>query len=317
MRPDLRSLLRGRSGAAAAMFALLTPALLGALGFTIDNGLIRIDRTRLQGAADAAALAGAEVLANPTTVAATAQAMAGANMPAASYGTVLAGGDVTNGTWNAATRTFTPVSGIVTPTAVQVTTRRAAANGNAHTLLFGPFVGLNSIDLSASAVAVSRTVETGCNPDYRYNFNNYIPSSTKIVTQGESVQVNGRATYLETTDGHPIVRLDNSFNGQATVVIKIQGAPGGDQVYTFHPPAQGQLSYRDPDDHRYRALSGDQPGPGVHDGIGVGPARRAAVRRPGPTISARSAACRAPACQFRGPSSPAPISPARWSADRA
>ena len=241
MRPDLRPLLRGRSGAAAAMFALLTPALLGALGFTIDNGLIRIDRTRLQGAADAAALAGAEVLANPTTVAATAQAMAGANMPAASYGTVLAGGDVTNGTWNAATRTFTPVSGIVTPTAVQVTTRRAAANGNAHTLLFGPFVGLNSIDLSASAVAVSRTVETGCNPDYRYNFNNYIPSSTKIVTQGESVQVNGRATYLETTDGHPIVRLDNSFNGQATVVIKIQGAPGGDQVYTFHPPAQGSF----------------------------------------------------------------------------
>ena len=237
MRRLLPRLRRDRSAATAAIFALATPMLLGGVGFAVDGGLIRVDRTRLQSTADAAALAGAGVIGTPSNVTPTAQSLATTNMPG--RGTVVAANDVQTGSWNASSHVFT--AGGASPTAVQVTARLAAANGNAHALQFGPFVGLNTIDLSARAVAVSRTVETGCNPDYRNNAPGYLPTSSKIVTQGESTQVNGRATYLETNDGHPIVRLDNSAPGAATIVIKIQGAPGGDQVYSFNPPTQGSF----------------------------------------------------------------------------
>ena len=123
---------------------------------------------------------------------------------------------------------------------MQATPRRAAANSNAHTLIFGSFVGMSTIDLSASAVALGKVVETNCNTEYRYN-SDFSPSSSKIVTQGESVRLNGEATYLETSDHHPIVRLDNSAPGAAVIVIRIQGAPGGDQNYTFYPPTKGSF----------------------------------------------------------------------------
>lgn len=230
--------VRDRRGASAALFALSVPALVGGLGFAVDGGLIRVDRGRLQSAADAAVLAGAQFSATPSSVAPAAQAMATANMPVEQNGTVLKTSDVVQGTWKASDRSFTV--GGANPNAVQVTVRRAAANGNAHTLIFGRFLGMDSIDLSAKAVALTKVTETGCVPDYRFN-SAFLPTSTKIVTQGESVQVNGRATYLETADHHPIVRLDNSANGPATVVIKITGAPGGDQLHTFYPPTQGSF----------------------------------------------------------------------------
>lgn len=91
----LRQLLRQRSG--ATMFALSVPALVGALAFAVDGGLMRVDRARLQSAADAAALAGAQVMATPGTVTSIAQSMAAMNMPAAANGTVLASSDVRTG----------------------------------------------------------------------------------------------------------------------------------------------------------------------------------------------------------------------------
>jgi Flp pilus assembly protein TadG len=227
----IRGLVASRRGAAAVVFALATPMLIGATGFAVDGGLMYIAQSRLQTAADAAALAGAKELEDNAGGAATrAIALATSNSPA-NAGNTLVAQDIVTGTWDPASRTFTP--GGANPDAIQVTTRHAAANGNPHNLIFGGFLGLNSMDLSATAVAYAECE----GPVLLFPIPNTFPTQTSIVTMG---QANG---FLQTPDKHPIVRIDNHIDGPRTIQPVVLAGPGGSQTLTqaFTVPGRGQF----------------------------------------------------------------------------
>lgn len=226
-----RSLCSSRRGSAAIIVALSAPVALAGVGFGVDSAMIQVARTQLQSAADASALAGARAVntAGMTTQAIT---LAEANMPAARSGSVLVAADIVAGVWNTSNSTFTPTN--VTPNAVRATTRLAAANGNAHRLVFGRFLDMPTIDLSATALATTRIVP-GCatEPYISYVFNGR-PTRTSIVTLGEG----SPTTYFKDAEGHPIVRIDNGYDGAARITFQIAGRGN----YSFDAPARGQYA---------------------------------------------------------------------------
>ncbi len=133
--------------------------LLGITTLALDASYLYVIRNRLQATADAAALAGAIQL--PNTGLARAQALnyAAKNMSTENHGTVLVGADVVPGNWQAAGRIFTAAGEPIN--AVQVTTRKAEANGNPVNLFFAAVLGHYQTDVSARAIAVSSQGESG------------------------------------------------------------------------------------------------------------------------------------------------------------
>jgi Flp pilus assembly protein TadG len=145
-----------RQGVALPLAALFIVFLAGMVAFGVDCGVIVLARTQLQAAADAAAIAGADTLANGTSAAQTAaQTIGQANKAAGANVSIVTASDVQLGTWSSSTSTFTALSGssLSNSTAVQVTTHLAASRGNGLTLFFAPVFGKTSVDLSATAVA--------------------------------------------------------------------------------------------------------------------------------------------------------------------
>ncbi len=227
----MRRLWRSRAGTAATMVALASPAALAGVGFGIDSALMQVSRSQLQAAADAAALAGARGLGSGSA-ASQAIALAQANMPVALRGDVLAATDVVPGVWDDATGSFT--ASAASPNAVRTTTRLASANGNAHRLIFGQFLDMPTTDLSATAIAFARSVPSCAAEPYLSYVSNGQPTRTSIVTLGEG----SPTTYLKDAEGHPIVRIDNGYDGQASITFQIAGHGN----YSFTAPARGQYA---------------------------------------------------------------------------
>ena len=169
MVTHVKGTLANSRGAVAVMTALFLVVLLAMGAAAIDIGHALVARNELQNVSDAAALAGDRALAiiyqgmtpaaqqsyvvstgNRATVVAAAQATAVANSAAGVPITINAG-DVTFGTWNFSTRTFTATNN--TPTAVRVIARRdSAANGPISTFL-ASIVGMSSVSVNAVATA--------------------------------------------------------------------------------------------------------------------------------------------------------------------
>ncbi|WP_439546188.1 pilus assembly protein TadG-related protein [Sandarakinorhabdus sp.] len=231
-----RQFISGKAGSIAPIFALALPVLTAGVGFAVDGASIRLAQAQLQVAADAAAAAGARKLDPGSDPTVEAQRVAGLNLPADSYGTVLAGSDVQGGTWNATTGAFT--AGTSNRNAVRITTRLADANGNAHRLVFGSILGMNSIDLSASATALCPS-----HPSLSLISNN-IPGRTAVVTMGNPCSAGSGHTgtcYWATPDGNPIVRVDNWNPGVTTITIRITSPSQHAGTFEFTAPAAGQF----------------------------------------------------------------------------
>ena len=235
----IRQFVASRRGGATMLVALSAPVMIATAGMAIDGALLDISRTNLQNAADAAALGAIRSLPDSANTTTAAIAVANANLPPVvtagaggkqTSASVLASKDVIIGTWDESAHTFT--AGGTTPNATKVTTRYATANSNPHKIYFGAFLGKSQIDLSATAIAKLCIA----NPDFALS-SSYSPTATKVITVGENNPVN----YLETNDGHPIVRLDNAFNGADDVTVSINGAPGVTQQ-TFHVPKFGSFN---------------------------------------------------------------------------
>ena len=96
-----------RKGAIAPMFALMIPALVGAMAFSVDFARWTITRNQMQVATDAAALAavrdlGTNIVPTPsTTPQARALSIIASNLPT-NYGSVTQSNDVTIGTYSVA-----------------------------------------------------------------------------------------------------------------------------------------------------------------------------------------------------------------------
>ncbi len=167
-KDNAKGLLRDRRGAIGAWVALMLVMLLGMAALAIDMGYLWVLRHRLQATADAAALAGVSPLTSTpdaAVVKAEAVAYAQKNMPPGGHGTVLADPDVVLGHWDGDTRTFTTnatstaaPAGEVT-NAVQVTTRRAQANGNPVGLFLARALGVYEMDVVTEAIAQGRGPE--------------------------------------------------------------------------------------------------------------------------------------------------------------
>jgi len=163
-----------RRGAVLVFTAALLIVLLGITALAIDYGYILVIRAELQAAADAAALAGAGSLRDDalltdagsmsdTIYQARSQAVYFTQLNTAPRGTVLIDrndgnspdGDVVVGALSdPADLTQSLALGDSDAfNTVKVTIRRSDATGNPVTLFFGPLLGLNTADVSASACA--------------------------------------------------------------------------------------------------------------------------------------------------------------------
>lgn len=148
--PRRRGLMPDEGGAAALIFALALPVVLGFGALVVDIGNARLARGHMQSAADAAALAASQVLTDKTSAAALAVTYATNNVPT-SYGQVAKTSDVEFGFYDAGEKVFT--AGASATNAVRVTLHRDAARGNAVEQFFAPILGADSTTLTVSAVA--------------------------------------------------------------------------------------------------------------------------------------------------------------------
>ncbi len=156
--PALR-FLRDERGMTLPLAGVMVLLGIGFASLAIDMSYLYYLRGKVQTTADAAALAGAGQIPDESDGRDAAIDLAQKNLPDGENGTVLLDGDVTMGSWDGATRTFTPAG---SPTnAVRVVTRRAAANGNAVELFFAQLRGFDEMDIETSAVALRRDI-SGC-----------------------------------------------------------------------------------------------------------------------------------------------------------
>ena len=143
-----------RNGFAVIWVAFLILCLVGLGGLSIDWAYVTLTKSQLQAAADAAALAGVQKLAQGQTVVNnTAVSIASLNKAAKSPVTVVAGVDVLVGQFNTSTMVFIVTAS--SPNAVKVVARRTSGSpGGPLPLLFGPAFGVTTANTSAQAIAM-------------------------------------------------------------------------------------------------------------------------------------------------------------------
>lgn len=148
-----------RRGNILVLTAVLLVVIVGIIAFAVDIGVIAVTRTELQGATDAAALAGAAGLV---------QSVGQAEVEGRQYFTknVSAGGSLSAseatvecGVWDPTSRTFTLSS--VQPNAVRVTGVK-----NNQATLFGRVFGTNTFNASAQSVAMYQPRDIAIVLDY-------------------------------------------------------------------------------------------------------------------------------------------------------
>lgn len=149
----LHPFLEDRSGSALTLTGLAIAMMMASAAIAVDMGYAYVIKTRLQGTADFAAMAGSTELPDEDAVRIRAQAYAALNMPPKSNGTVLADNDVTIGNWNADTRAFT--ANLVPLNAVRVVTRRSEDNGNPLGLFFARALGVVDVNVNRMAIATN------------------------------------------------------------------------------------------------------------------------------------------------------------------
>jgi Flp pilus assembly protein TadG len=153
-RPGLKAFLRDERGIAAIYMAICLPVFMGFAALAVQGSYMISQRNMLQVTAEVVALAATAVLPDPSAAVSTAQSYAAKNMPSATYGNVLASGDIILGTWTqgcTAGGQSCFAAGATPYNAVKVTTRRATANGNRMQSFYT--AGFSSFDISATAIA--------------------------------------------------------------------------------------------------------------------------------------------------------------------
>lgn len=170
---SLFSPLANERGVTAMVMALVLIVLVAMASFAIDLGFAWVTKNELQNIADGASLAGGRQLglvyeglseadkqdltrsltsAEEARIVAAVMTVAGLNRAGGKQGiTIDTANDVTMGTWDFASQTFTPT--VVRPTAVTVTARRDNNANGAIATVFAKVMGYNEINISATAVA--------------------------------------------------------------------------------------------------------------------------------------------------------------------
>jgi Flp pilus assembly protein TadG len=146
-------------GSMAVMCAVMIPILIGFGTVAVNQGYYAYRNLLLRQTVQSAALAAADKLStyystgSTGTIVSTAQTFATANMPSATYGTVVPAANVVVGNWTNGAFISLASSQGTTPNAVQVTGINTAANSNPLALFFGSWFGKPTLDLSSTVVA--------------------------------------------------------------------------------------------------------------------------------------------------------------------
>ena len=147
---------RQHRGVILLLSVFLVVVFLGLIAFAVDLGYLMMAKTQLQNAADAAALAAAGSMGqSQATSTQTAQSFAAQNL-VGQQPVQLASSDITYGTWDKNSQSFTPSSTGLS-NAVKVTARADSTTTGAIPLFFGRILNLYSVNLSATSMAT-------CNP---------------------------------------------------------------------------------------------------------------------------------------------------------
>ena len=150
VRAAIRRFRRDRRGGVFVLVAISLLAFMGAAALAVDLGSAYTLQARLQNVADAAALASAKDLPDFAQVSTKAQEYAIKNI-GTRFGQVVDADNVAIGNWDTSARTFT--DGANPTNAVQVTAQMTQENGNPASTFFGSIFGIESMDISATAIA--------------------------------------------------------------------------------------------------------------------------------------------------------------------
>ncbi|GJD95818.1 TadG family pilus assembly protein [Methylobacterium iners] len=238
---SLRSLSRDEGGSFLIIGALSMPILLGVSAFAVDLGNAYYLENRLKIAAEAAALG--TVLAIPNNAAAQQKGvdLAAKNVPAY-LGVVTRTADVTIGTYEPKTRTFTPSAS--DQNAVRVVAKVTQENGNALETFFGRFLGKPTLDLTATAIAVRVTPACLIVLDASAGSAFYQQGSAGVALQGCGLHVNsssgsGLATQGSTSTKAASICVAGGFTGSGySPVPKIGCAPLADPLAGLPEPSE-------------------------------------------------------------------------------
>ena len=155
----------GRRGAVLVLAAFALIVIFAFTALTVDVGYISLTKSRLQVAADAAALAGAlHVGEDGAAAESDAVSTCGCNMAAGRSVVLQPADDLEFGTWDETSRNFVPLASADdrNANAVRATCRLNGGRENSVKLFFAPLIGVTEADLQATAVAmVERTL---CGP---------------------------------------------------------------------------------------------------------------------------------------------------------
>ena len=172
MKPLFRR--RWRRGAALVVIAVVSLLLLAMSALAVDLGFLYSVEADLQATCDASALAAASALSiSEDEVRARARQYAAKNR-VNGEAVKLLDDDVEFGTWDSATRTFTPIvpSPSVRATAVRVRAELSQGRGTGVGLFFAPILGFGAADVSARSTAVFGTRDVMLAFDMSASMNN-------------------------------------------------------------------------------------------------------------------------------------------------
>ena len=151
-----RGIRNNRRGIGLIYSVLVLLVLCAMASFAVDMGRVVLAKNQLRSAADASALAAANlVLSNQTAARSAAVATAKSNNVDGSPCILDANGDITFIHWDEKTHSEQPVSASAKVNAVKVTAHRTAARGNPIDLPFAKIVGANTCDIHATAIALA------------------------------------------------------------------------------------------------------------------------------------------------------------------
>lgn len=241
----------GDRGVAAVVVGLSVVLLFGMVALVVDVGELYLTRSELQNAADAAALAAAEHIENPTQAIAAAQQFANENHDEGG-GLVVLPSDVVFGKWDGAAGVFVP--GATPADAVRVTARRTDARGNPVEHGFAGVIGTPQSDVVASAVAKANFTVI----DFEDNFDSGDTPTT--LSHGDGISGDYVEGYVTVTGydftssqgdgGNDPMIFDGTCNNQPN------NCTGGDN--DLYQPGQGNIlilsedgDAGDPDDERW------------------------------------------------------------------
>jgi hypothetical protein len=238
----IRRLATDRRGATAMVFATLTPLLLGAGAFAVDMAHYRYVDSRLQSAADSAALAGIRSLDDEGIATSEAVEFAQRNVPE-SYGTVTQASDVDIGIYDPATDSFTVASG-EDVNAIRVRAVRSAERDNAPPRILSAFLGIEPINITATAIAARQRQSVQYEPPERTNLDNEAHDYNEIWAY--CFKYNGDGTPASNRSQMTLISNNMPANRKVTVESKgkiTQEPPGDDLVWPECAPDES-LSFR-------------------------------------------------------------------------